>query len=91
MIEPSTRLESSVRFILGKAGVAEAFIDPCVEWAFGKDAWYIPPAQWPGRWNRLHPQAFSAHKDDKFVEFIFVVGTYYVQERARFSLRQIQN
>uniref|UniRef100_A0A6M3IY61 Uncharacterized protein n=1 Tax=viral metagenome TaxID=1070528 RepID=A0A6M3IY61_9ZZZZ len=76
-------LESKIAFILMKAGVPPDWIDDCVLWAFGPDAWYDPiyPG-WVDRWHTLHPRAFKINaKKDKFVEWIFVVGHLYLQYR----------
>jgi hypothetical protein len=82
------KLEASIRSILNKAGVAEQFIEPCMAWAFGADAWYIAPNEWVGRWNRLHPKEFRAKPDDNFIEFVFVVGTLFLLAKKKAEMKQ---
>lgn len=78
-----TKLEQQVKEILLRAGVKPNDIDDCVSWAFGKDAWHLSPAEWVDRWNYLHPTAVQISPRDKFTEAIFVVGFFYVQQRAK--------
>jgi len=77
------RLEGQVQFILAQAGVAPQHYTACLTWAFGSDAWEVPPADWPMRWNRLHPTAPHITGKDKFVEIVFVVGYLYAQQRQK--------
>jgi hypothetical protein len=81
-------LEGRIAFILMKAGVTMPEIDECIEWAFGKDAWYVPVSpDWTNRWNKLHPKQFRARKKDKFVEFIYVIGTLFLMQKYKPELR----
>lgn len=80
------RLEAQILFILAQAGVDATKADACLAWAFGPDAWTIPPREWPARWNKLHPGAFHADRKDKFVEFVYVVGFYFTQQQAKAQL-----
>ena len=68
------KLEGQIALILMKAGVTGPEIDHCLEWAFGPGALYFAPAEWPDKWNKLHPQ-HPAKKNEKFVEFIFTMGS----------------
>ena len=81
-------LESRLAFILKQAGVPDAEHLHCLTWAFGLEPLLIPPREWPSRWNILHPTAFRATGKDKFVELMFVVGTYYLQEKQRAAMRK---
>jgi hypothetical protein len=77
-------LEGRIAFILMKAGVTEPDIDACIEWAFGKDAWYAPICpDWINRWNKLHPKMFRARRKDSFVKLMYVIGAAFAQERYR--------
>lgn len=81
------RLETLIRAILMDAGVKPQDTDRALKWAFGPDAWDIPPREWPDRWNRLHPQAFHATGRDGFKKFLYVVGFYYVQQKQRHEMQ----
>ena len=71
-------MESRVCFILMKAGVTGPEIDECMAWAFGPNAWYVPIyPDWYYRWHKLHPE-FPAKKNMSFVEWMFVIGTLFV-------------
>jgi len=83
----SPKLETQIKFILGKAGVQPADLEVCLRWAFGPDAWELAPYQWAKRWNKLHPSAFHLKGKEKFVETVFVVGYYFVQEKHRALVR----
>ena len=87
-----SRLEEQISFILMKAGVDGPDIDECMGWAFGKDAWYVPPSpDWIDRWNKLHPQAFRAKRKDNFVEFMYVVGFFYCSEKKTHEIKLQSN
>jgi hypothetical protein len=76
--------QDQVMFILMKAGVTGPEIDDCMDWAFGKDAWHVPIyPDWTNRWNKLHRKLFYATPRDKFLEFIYVVGWFYLQEKKK--------
>ena len=73
------KLEARIAFILMKAGVSGPEIDECMLWAFGPGAWYRPIyPDWVDQWRKLHPE-FTIKRDDKFVEWIFVVGHLFTQ------------
>lgn len=78
-----SKLEAQISLILMKAGVTGPEIDECIMWAFGKDAWYVPPCEWVGRWNKLHPTDFKVKKSDRVVEFVFVVGKFFVAQKYK--------
>lgn len=82
------RLQAMIIFILGKAGVPVDRVNECLAWAFGPDAWFIAPAYWPDRWNRLHPNSFKAKSDEKFVDFMYVVGFNYCTAALRLGLKE---
>ena len=72
---PRENMEEQIVFILHKAGVDGPEIDECILWAFGPNAWYVPISpDWIDRWNKLHPRACQVKKEDKFREWIAVVG-----------------
>jgi hypothetical protein len=88
--EPDSKLERSIIMILMKAGVSDPEIDECIEWAFGPEAWYLPVKasnlvddDWLQRWNKLHPGYFKVQPKDKFVEFMFVVGKCFIDQKYR--------
>lgn len=81
-------LSSRIVFLLKQAGVPDAQHLACLTWAFGPEPLLIPPREWPSRWNVLHPTAFRAKASDKFVELMFVVGTYYLQEKQRAAMKR---
>lgn len=81
------QIEARVSFILMKAGVTGPEIDQCIEWAFGKDAWYWPIyPDWVDRWNKLHSKVCTVKRNDSVVEWLFVVGTAFCIERDRTKL-----
>lgn len=76
------KLEARVVFILMKAGVSGPEIDECMDWAFGKGAWYVPIyPDWLDRWQKLHPE-YKVKKSGSFVEWIYVIGHLFVQLKA---------
>lgn len=86
---PDTKLEGQICLILFKAGVTEPEVDECMDWAFGKNAWYAAPADWVDPWNKLHPQ-HAVKPKDSFVEFMFVVGFLWVAyERMKLDQRAV--
>ena len=82
------QVEARIAYILMKAGVTAAEIDPCIKWAFGKDAWYVPIwPDWVNRWHKLHPQAFRVKHNDNFVEWIYVIGFLFCVEKEKAKLK----
>lgn len=76
-----TALERQIALILMKAGVTAPEIDQCIFWAFGEDAWFVPPADWANRWNMMHPGFFRIDSKDSFIEVIAVVGHAYMNTK----------
>lgn len=75
------KIYGKVRDVLMKYGVAPVEIEECMEWAFGRGAWYVPPyPDWMVRWRVLHP-GFTIKKTDKFYEWIAVVGHLFLEQK----------
>ena len=81
------RMVGVITTVLGKAGVPVNMHNDCLAWAFGPDALYIAPALWPDRWNKLHPRSFRAKRNEKFVEFLYVVGFNYCVRALREGMK----
>lgn len=77
-----SKIEKAIALALMKAGVSGPEIDDCIEWAFGKGAWYVPISpDWIDRWNKLHPLAFRLKRTDNFVQALMVIGHFYMQQK----------
>jgi len=80
--EYRSKLEGQITFILMKAGVTGPEIDECIEWAFGKGAWYRSPwPEWVKYWNKHHGRLFEGKRRDNFVEFMYVVGFFFAKKK----------